>query len=136
MAPKKIPAPTEAELSILNVLWRRGPSTVREVWNELGQKSGYTTVLKFLQIMFEKRLVKRDERAVTHVYSAAIAEKDTKRGLLRSLAEQAFGGSTRDLVLHALREEALPADELRAIRELIERAEAETAKRSGGEGVK
>jgi predicted transcriptional regulator len=133
MAPKKVPAPTEAELAIMNVLWRRGPSTVREVWNELGQKSGYTTVLKFLQIMFEKRLVKRDAREVSHVYSAAIKEKDTKRGLLRSLAEQAFGGSTRELVLHALREEALPAEELRAIRELIEQAEA--AKRTG-EGSK
>ena len=131
MAPKKVPAPTEAELAIMNVLWRRGPSTVREVWTELGQKSGYTTVLKFLQIMFEKRLVKRDAREVSHVYSAAIAEKDTKRGLLRSLAEQAFGGSTRDLVLHALREEALPAEELRAIRELIEQAEAAKPKQDG-----
>lgn len=136
MAPKKVPAPTEAELSIMNVLWRRGPSTVREVWNELGQKSGYTTVLKFLQIMLEKRLVKRDAREVTHVYAAAIAEADTKRGLLRSLAEQAFGGSTRDLVLHALREEALPAEELKAIRELIEQAEAAKSSRGGTEGVK
>lgn len=132
MAPKNTPVPTESELSILNVLWRRGPSTVREVWDELGRKSGYTTVLKFLQIMLEKRLVKRDARQVTHVYSAAVAEAETKRGLLRSLAAQAFGGSTRELVLHALREEPLPADELRAIRELIEQAEA--AKRGNGEG--
>ena len=123
MAPKKVPAPTDSELAILNVLWRRGPSTVREVWSELGEKSGYTTVLKFLQIMLEKRLVKRDARVMTHVYSAALAEADTKGGLVRSLVAQAFGGSTGELVLRALRDEALPADELRAIRELIEQAE-------------
>ena len=136
MAPKKIPAPTEAELSILNVLCRRGPSTVREVWNELGQKSGYTTVLKFLQIMLEKHLVRRDARLMTHVYSAALAEAEAKRGLVRSLVDQAFGGSTGELVLRALRDKPLPAEELRAIRELIEQAEAEKAKRFGGGDVK
>ena len=129
MAPQKTPEPTEAELAILNVLWRRGPSTVREVWTALGEKSGYTTVLKFLQIMLEKRLVRRDARAVTHIYSAARPESETKRGLLRSLAQQAFGGSTGDLVLHALSERPLPAEELRAIRELIE--QAEKARREG-----
>lgn len=134
MPPRKVPAPTEAELSILNVLWRRGPSTVREVWSELGEKSGYTTVLKFLQIMLEKRLVKRDARAMSHVYSAALKEADTKGGLVRSLAEQAFGGSTGELVLRALRDQALPVEELRAIRELIE--QAEKAKASGGAGRK
>lgn len=131
MAPSKTPEPTESELAILNVLWRRGPSTVREVWSELGEKSGYTTVLKFLQIMLEKRLVKRDARAVTHIYSAARPEAETKRGLVRSLIDQAFGGSAGALVLRALRDEALPADELRAIRELIEQAERE--KQAGGE---
>ena len=123
MAPSKTPEPTESELAILNVLWRRGPSTVREVWSELGEKSGYTTVLKFLQIMLEKRLVKRDARAVTHIYSAARPEAETKGGLVRSLVEQAFGGSTGELVLRALRERTPSADELRAIRELIEQAE-------------
>lgn len=126
----KTPEPTESELAILNVLWRRGPSTVREVWSELGEKSGYTTVLKFLQIMLEKRLVKRDARAVTHIYSAARPEAETKGGLVRSLVEQAFGGSTGELVLRALQERTPSADELRAIRELIEQAEA--AKRAGG----
>lgn len=137
MAPAKTPEPTETELAILNVLWRRGPSTVREVWSELGEKSGYTTVLKFLQIMLEKRLVKRDARAVTHIYSAARPEAETKGGLVRSLVEQAFGGSTGELVLRALRERTPSADELRAIRELIEQAEAGKPKgQSGAEEAK
>ena len=132
MAPAKTPEPTEAELAILNVLWRRGPSTVREVWSELGEKSGYTTILKLLQIMLEKRLVKRDARAITHIYEAARPEEETKGGLVRSLVELAFGGSTGELVLRALRERTPSADELRAIRELIE--QAEQGKSAGEEG--
>ena len=124
MPPRKtLPAPTEAELAILQVLWRRGPSTVREVWTDLGQKSGYTTTLKFLQIMLEKGLVRRDARSVTHVYAAVAAEADTKRRLVRTLIDQVFAGSAADLVLRALSDHELPAAERRAIRELLDEAE-------------
>ena len=63
--------PTDAELAILRVLWARGPSTVREVAREMGRERAYTTILKFLQIMTEKRLVRRDESLRSHVYEAA-----------------------------------------------------------------
>ena len=87
------PDPTESELAILQVLWRKGPSTVREVWGELEKKCGYTTVLKFLQIMLEKKLVRRDEAKLTHVYAAAVAQSTTQERLVAGLMNRAFGGS-------------------------------------------
>ena len=77
MARPKLPRPTDAELEILNVLWRRGPSTVREVQEVLSaqREVGYTTALKLLQIMFEKGLVRRDESSRTHVYEAGVAQE-------------------------------------------------------------
>src|SRR5260370_33324489 len=89
---KGIPRPTDSELAILNVLWERGPSTVREV-NEALSESGYTTVLKMLQIMTDKGLVVRDETERAHVYAAAISEQRTQRQLLADLMDPAFGGS-------------------------------------------
>ena len=86
-APKK---PTEAELGILRVLWARGPSTVREVAETLGREGAYTTVLKLLQIMTEKGLVVRDERARTHVYEAAGSEAQTQKQLVTDLLDRVF----------------------------------------------
>lgn len=120
---RRLPDPTEAELAILHVLWRRGPSTVREVWHELGEKSGYTTVLKFLQIMRDKGLVRRDDRAASHVYAAAAAEADTKRRLVGRLMDRVFGGSATELVMGALAARPVSPDELKAIRQLIADAE-------------
>ena len=78
---KTPPRPTEGELAILRVLWTRGPSTVREVLQALGPETGYTTVLKLMQIMVEKGLLQRDESARTHVYQAAVPEATaTHRG--------------------------------------------------------
>src|SRR5690349_6067140 len=94
--------PTDAELAILRVLWTRGPSTVREVAESLGRTGGYTTVLKLLQIMTEKRLVLRDESARTHVYEAAYSEDQTQRHLVSDLLARAFDGSAAKLVLQAL----------------------------------
>jgi len=113
------PDPTESELAILQVLWRRGPSSVREVWSELGEKSGYTTVLKFLQIMREKGLVRRDERALSHIYAAAVAKDRTQERAVSRLIDRVFGGSTSQLVLRALSAKPISADELKELRALL-----------------
>src|SRR6476660_9876698 len=94
--------PTDAELAILRVLWTRGPSTVRHIAEVMDREAGYTTILKLLQIMTEKRLVVRDETARTHVYQAAYTEDQTQRQLVSDLLQRAFGGSAAKLVLQAL----------------------------------
>jgi predicted transcriptional regulator len=113
--------PTDAELAILRVLWGRGPSTVREVVDAIGRETGYTTVLKTLQIMTEKKLVTRDESARTHVYQAAYTEDQTQRHLVRDLISRAFEGSAAKLALQALESGNASPEELDAIRVLIER---------------
>lgn len=117
-----LPHPTPAELEILRVLWRRGPSTVREVLEEIeAQRSvGYTTVLKLLQIMTDKGLVTRDTAARSHVYTAAVAEAATQRRLVSDLLDRAFGGSARDLILQALSDRPAEPEELDAIRRLLD----------------
>src|SRR5262249_48870948 len=102
--PMKAPRrkPTDAELAILRVLWARGPSTVRQVAEDMGRDTGYTTVLKLLQIMTEKRLVHRDESARTHVYEAASTQDQTERQLVSDLLDRVFDGSAAKLVLQAL----------------------------------
>ena len=108
--------PTDAEIAILSVLWARGPSTVREVAEEMGRESAYTTVLKLLQIMTDKGLVRRDESARTHVYRAARSERATQRQLVRDLADRAFGGSACRLALQALAVKKASPGELAEIR--------------------
>jgi predicted transcriptional regulator len=120
---RRVPPPTESELSILHVLWTKGPSSVREVWEALGQETGYTTVLKLLQIMLEKGLVRRDEREMTHVYASVAPKEETQQKLVSGLVDRAFGGSAGELVLRALSAKPIPAEELRAIRELLAEAE-------------
>jgi predicted transcriptional regulator len=124
---EKIPRPTDAELSILRVLWDRGPSTVRDVHDVLSRKqaTGYTTVLKLLQIMIEKGLVVRDESERAHVYSARQGEHKTQRQLLLDLADRAFGGSPAKLVMQALSGRKATSVELRAIRELLDELDEE-----------
>ncbi|HXJ68394.1 MAG TPA: BlaI/MecI/CopY family transcriptional regulator [Verrucomicrobiae bacterium] len=127
MAEKRVstPRPTDAELAILRVLWQRGPSTVRDVHQVLSRShgSGYTTVLKLLQIMTEKRLVVRDEAQRAHVYAARESERRTQRQLLGDLVDRAFGGSSAKLVLHALSERPASEEELRGIRALLDQLE-------------
>lgn len=113
--------PTDAELGILNVLWTRGPSTVRQVAEALGREAGYTTVLKLLQIMTEKQLVVRDERARTHIYQAAYTEDQTQRQLVSDLLDRAFGGSAAKLVLQALAANKTSPEELAEIRKLLDK---------------
>jgi len=112
--------PTDGELSILRVLWDRGPSTVREVAAAMGRQAGYTTVLKLLQIMTEKKLVLRDESERTHVYRAAYSEDQTQQHLVSDLISRAFEGSATKLVLQALNTGKASAEELDAIRKLID----------------
>jgi BlaI family transcriptional regulator, penicillinase repressor len=112
--------PTDAELAILRVLWSRGPSTVREVAEAMDREAGYTTVLKLLQIMTEKRLVTRDESARTHIYQAAYTEDQTQRHLVTDLMTRAFDGSAAKLVLQALEAGTASPEELEEIRRLLD----------------
>ena len=116
-----IPRPTDAELAILRVLWDRGPSTVREVKDALSEtrETGYTTALKFMQIMADKGLVVRDETERTHVYRAARSQRQTQRQLLRDLMQRAFGGSASALVLQAINARKTSPAELAEIRRLL-----------------
>jgi BlaI family transcriptional regulator, penicillinase repressor len=119
MPKRKTIRPTNAELAILAVLWRRGPSTVRDVHDAL-QNGGYTTVLKLMQIMADKGLVTRDERTRTHVYAAAASEATTRRHLVSDLVERAFGGSSLALVLQALSTTAASPADLAQIQQMLD----------------
>lgn len=128
MVDRQPPRPTDAELAILSVLWERGPSTVRDVHDELNQHAatGYTTVLKLLQIMTEKGLVVRDETERAHIYEARYSEQKTQRQLLSDLVDRAFGGSAAKLVMQALHGRKANPDELTAIRTLLDRLEGDS----------
>lgn len=117
----KKPLPTDAELSILNVLWAKGPSTVRAVFESLPESAGYTTVLKTMQIMAEKGLVKRDESERSHVYRAAIGAEATQERLVGELIDKAFSGSAAQLVMRALEARVSSKEELAAVRALLEK---------------
>jgi BlaI family transcriptional regulator, penicillinase repressor len=123
------PRPTDAELSILRVLWSTGPATVRTVFEALQSERvvNYTTVLKLLQIMTDKGLVIRDESARSHVYAPAQAESETQGSLVRDLLDKAFAGSASRLVMRALEERPASADELAQLRALLARLEREEA---------
>jgi len=127
MARPRLSRPTNAELAILRVLWERGPSTVREVHEALARREpvGYTTTLKLLQIMVEKKLAARTEEGRLHRYRAVATEADTQRRLVTDLVERAFGGSTAGLVMQALSSKAASAEELEQMRDLIDRAQKE-----------
>jgi len=121
----RTPRPTDAELAILRVLWERGASTVRDVHEALSAShaSGYTTVLKLLQIMTDKGLVVRDESQRAHVYAARLSERRTQRQLLGDLVDRAFRGSPAQLVLQALSGRRATAEELRDIRAMLDELE-------------
>jgi predicted transcriptional regulator len=127
MRDKPIPRPTDAELAILRVLWQRGASTVREVHDALSatNDTGYTTILKLMQIMTDKGLVVRDESQRAHVYAASETEQRTQRQLIGDLVDRAFGGSPAKLVMQALSGRRASAEELNAIRHLLEEMEGD-----------
>ena len=112
--------PTNAEVAILRVLWSRGPSTVREVARSMGREDEYTTILKLLQNMTAKRLVRRDESARSHVYAAANPEEQTQRQIVSDLLERVFEGSAAKLVMQALAASDTSPKELEEIQKLID----------------
>ena len=112
--------PTEAELTLLNVLWKMGPATVRQIHDvvSITQKTGYTTVLKILQIMHEKSLVIRDESNRAHIYATANSQTQTQSSLIKDLVTKAFGGSTSKLVMRAI-DDSTSDEEINDIRQLL-----------------
>lgn len=128
--------PTESELTILHLLWKLGPSTVREINEVLNEarggqsisEVGYTTTLKIMQIMFEKGLIDRVEDGRTHRYNALAGEQDTKKLLLKNFVDTAFRGSAMELVLQALGNHKASVGELEQIKAMIASIEKEQAK--------
>ena len=120
-----MPAPTEAELEILRVLWERGASTVRDVHDVVSESKdvGYTTVLKQMQVMHRKGLLVRSDRYRSHVYEPAQTQSKTQRQIAGSLLQQAFGGSARHLLQSALAGRKVDAKELDEIRALLDEYE-------------
>jgi predicted transcriptional regulator len=127
---KDQPLPTAAELDILNVLWRVGPATVREVHEGLGTENGYTTTLKQMQVMTEKGLVVRSERFRAHVYEAGIPREQMRRQIAGDLLDRAFEGSARELILGALSAKPASAKELAEIQQMIAEFEKKRGKKS------
>lgn len=119
--PKTSPRPTEGELEILHVLWTHDGCTVREVHDVLRPSisTGYTTTLKLLQVMHAKGLVKRDDAQRAHVYRAAVSKERTQKRFLLDMVQRVFGGSSSQLVLHALGSQRASREELDEIRRLL-----------------
>ncbi|MEZ4917864.1 MAG: BlaI/MecI/CopY family transcriptional regulator [Saprospiraceae bacterium] len=117
--------PTDSELAILQILWQAGPSTVRQVNEQLNtqREVGYTTTLKIMQIMYEKKMVTRTEAGRTHTYAAAVDEQDTQNYLLQNFVDQAFRGSAMQLVMQALGNHEASEAELDEIKALISKME-------------
>lgn len=115
--------PTDAELEILNILWKQGPSSVRDVHELLNKDAGYTTTLKLMQIMLEKELLHRDAGAKVHIYEAAVSQKETQGNLINRMVETAFEGSAMSLVMEALGNYKTSKEELDQIRDYLDQAE-------------
>jgi len=127
MRKRAVPRLGDLELQILNVLWERGPSTVREVLDALPvePRPAYTTVLTMMRLMQEKEYLTRSEAARAHVYQARLREQSVKRGLLRKLVHNAFRGSAEAVLVRLLEDEKLSGEELARVREIIEAREQE-----------
>lgn len=125
--PIKPPRPTEAELGILRALWQLGSCSVRDIHRSLNEikPTGYTTVLKTVQIMTDKGLVDRDETVRPQIYRPRYSQEHTQRQLLRDLVQRAFGGSVRTLVMQALATKKSTPEQLDAIEKLLDRFEGD-----------
>jgi predicted transcriptional regulator len=126
MNSKDLPRPTETELEILRVLWKHGPSTVREVHKILNHERetevGYSTTLKMFQVMTQKGLIERDETVRPQIYTTRVPQEQTQKQLVKDLLKRAFGGSPRELVMHALSEETTN-EELTQLEQLLDKFE-------------
>lgn len=122
MATIKTIKPTESELEILQILWKKVNASVREVHEELLQtkEAGYTTTLKLMQIMHEKGLVKRDDSIKTHIYQAAVSKEKTQKHLLNKMIDSLFDGSPGELVMQALGNHKASAEELEEIQKMLD----------------
>ena len=120
--------PTDAECNILSIIWDRGTATVREVYEELSQrqKVGYTTVLKFMQIMTEKGLLERDTSVRPQVFKPAREKSEVQRDMVGDLLDRAFGGSTESLVLGALSSRPSTPEEIAKIRQFLDEMEGDS----------
>ncbi len=130
MSRKRALGPTEKELQILGILWKRGPSTVRQV-NALMhhiEPTGYTTTLKLMQIMLDKGLLKRDGSSKVHVYAAAVSETEVQESVVGRLLDSVFAGSMEKLLLRALSSRPPTTDELSKIRMLVKEQDADQRK--------
>lgn len=125
---EKLPRPTDAELEILTVLWSLGRSTVREIHEKISERkpAQYSTVLKFLQIMAEKKLVRRDERQRAHIYEAAMPREWTQQQLAGDLLHRAFNGSAKSLMTGALSARKASRKELAELHKLLDEYEKGT----------
>ncbi len=118
--------PTESELEILQVIWKKGQCTVRDVHEELAKNkdAGYTTTLKLMQIMHDKGLVERDTTAKTHLYKALISREEAQQTALDKIISTVFKGSTSDLVIQALGHHRASKDEIDAIKDYLKQFES------------
>lgn len=123
----RIIKPTDSELEILNILWAKGPSTVREVHDILveNKDAGYTTTLKLMQIMYEKGLLERDASTKSHVYKAAISQEQTQGQIVKRMIDNVFNGSAMKLVMQALGNHKADKEELEQIKQYLEQMEEE-----------
>jgi predicted transcriptional regulator len=113
--------PTDSELEILNILWEKGPSTVRDVHEvlERSKEAGYTTTLKLMQIMHDKKLLTRNEASRSHIYTANISQQKTQGQLVKKFIDNVFNGSASQLVLQALGNHKANRQELDEIKQLL-----------------
>ena len=125
MTKKQQPKPTEKELEILQILWSKGPSAVKDVHESLGgdDANGYTTILKVLQIMHEKGLVTRQKSGKLHLYKAAATQESTRQQILDKMIHTVFQGSAMQLVVSALGNKKSTKEELQEIRKYLEQLE-------------
>lgn len=128
MNQKKNFHPTESELEILQILWEKGPTTVRAVNDMLNQKRevGYTTTLKIMQIMTDKGLVTRNTDSRTHIYHPAVKENATQNSLLNSFIEKTYRGSAMQLVMQVLGNKKASAEELSELKKIIKDMESKS----------
>jgi BlaI family penicillinase repressor len=121
--------PTDSELEILNILWEKGPCTVREVHEvlEKNKDAGYTTTLKLMQIMHDKKLVERNVTAKSHVYTANVSQEKTRGQIVKRMIDNVFNGSASQLVMQALGHHKPNAEELNEIKKYLEEIEKKDA---------
>lgn len=123
--------PTDSELEILNILWEKGPSTVRDVHEvlERSKEAGYTTTLKLMQIMHDKKLLTRNESSRSHIYTANISQQKTQGQLVKKFIDNVFNGSASQLVLQALGNHKANRQELDEIKQLLAEMEKKIKQR-------